>query len=378
MVGVFAAIAGAAACRRSQPAPPPAPVVGVVTAQAADLPVTRNYPGRLAATLTAQVRPRITGNVLERVYKEGTDVKAGDVLFRIDPAPLQATLRAQIGVLSQAEVSAHIAELQANRSNQLGASDLLAQRDVDNAAAAAAETTAAVKSARANVENARINLGYATVTAPIAGRAGRAGVTQGALVSPTDLAPLTTVQVIDPIYANFSEPMAEIEQLRQAQASGGLKPLAPDHAQVQIVLPDGRVYPHPGSLDFADLAVDPATGAVDLRAVLPNSDRTLLPGMFVTVRLTLAALHQVFLLPQIAIQRDSDGAFVYVVGSDDKVAQKRVTVGEQQGPNWVVEGGLAQGDRVIASGIQKARPGSQVKSEPYVPAPAAASSAAKD
>jgi membrane fusion protein (multidrug efflux system) len=351
----------------SHPAPPAqtAPEVEVLTAKPASVPVTRSYPGRLAATLTAQVRARVTGIVVQRVYKEGTDVKTGDVLFKIDPAPLQASLRQAEGQLAQAQATARNANLSAARSKELGAKGVLAKQDVDNAIAAAAEANAAVKAAQANVENARINLGYATVTAPISGRAGRANVTQGALVSPTDANPLTTVQVIDPIYANFSEPMAEVERLRTAEKAGQLKLVAPNKAEVQIVLPDGSAYVHQGTLDFADLAVDPSTGAVDLRAVVPNPDHSLLPGMFVSVRLTLGNLRGAFLLPQSTIQRDNNGAYVYVVDAGDKIAEKRVELGEQRGSDWIVLSGIDTGDRVVASGTQKAQPGEQVKPVPY-------------
>ncbi|MBS0381663.1 MAG: efflux RND transporter periplasmic adaptor subunit [Proteobacteria bacterium] len=359
------------ACSRSAPPASAPPEVGVVTARATDIPIVRNYPGRLAATLIAQVPARVTGNILKRVYREGTDVKAGQVLFLIDPAPMQASLRVAQGQLAQAEATARNARLAAERSQAIGARGLLAKQDVDNAVAAAAEAEAAVKSARANVENAQINLGYATVTAPITGRAGRANVTQGALVSPTDTSPLTTVQVIDPIYANFSEPMAEVERLRQAVKTGQLKLDAPNKAEVQLVLPDGSVYPHAGTLDFTDLAVDPSTGAVDLRALVPNPDHTLLPGMFVKIRLTLGTLHDAFLLPQAAIQRDNDGAFVFVVAAGDKIAEKRVELGDQLGGDWVVNGGIEEGARVVVSGVQKAQPGEAVK-----PVPADAASAA--
>src|SRR6185437_9115205 len=241
------------------------------------------------------------------------------------------------------------------RSKALGVKGLLAKQDVDDALASAAEADAAMKAAQAAVENARINLGYATVTAPISGRAGRASVTQGALVSPTDTNPLTTVQVIDPIYANFSEPMAEVERLRTAEKAGQLKLVAPNKAEVQIVLPDGSVYAHQGTLDFADLAADPTTGAVDLRAVVPNPDHSLLPGMFINVRLTLGSLHGAFLLPQSTIQRDNDGAYVYVVGADDKIVEKRVNLGNQHGADWIVQGGIDAGARIVASGVQKAQ-----------------------
>jgi membrane fusion protein (multidrug efflux system) len=365
------------ACSPSAPPPPPPPEVAVLTARPTDVPVVRNYPGRLAATLTAQVRARVTGVVLERVYKEGTDVKAGDVLFKIDPAPLEASLRQAQGQLAQAEATARNAAVKASRSKALGAKGLLAKQDVDDTVAAAAEADAAVKAARANVQNAKINLGYATVTAPISGRAGRANVTQGALVSPTDTNPLTTVQVIDPIYANFSEPMAEVERLRRAEKAGELKLVATDKAEVQIVLPDGSTYSHNGSLDFADLAVDPQTGAVDLRALVPNPDHALLPGMFVKIRLTLGTLHDAFLLPQSAIQRDNDGAYVYVVNGEDKIVEKRIELGDQRGADWIVLSGIDADARVVVSGIQKAKPGERVKPVSHR-APASAAPAAVD
>jgi membrane fusion protein (multidrug efflux system) len=359
------------ACSHSAPPAQTPPEVGVVTAKPTNVPVTRDYPGRLAATLTAQVRARVTGIVLQRVYKEGTDVKAGDVLFKIDPAPLQASLRQAQGQLAQAQATARNADLNATRSKELGAKGVLAKQDVDNAIASAAEADAAMKTAQANIENARINLGYATVTAPISGRAGRANVTQGALVSPTDANPLTTVQVIDPIYANFSEPMAEVERLRTAEKAGELKLVAPNKVEVQIVLPNGSVYANQGTLDFTDLAVDPTTGAVDLRAVVPNPSHSLLPGMFVHVRLTLGSLHGAFLLPQSTIQRDNDGAYVYVVGADDKIVEKRVNLGDQHGADWIVQGGIDAGARIVASGVQKAQPGETVKPVPYNAADAA-------
>jgi membrane fusion protein (multidrug efflux system) len=363
-----------AACSHPAPPPPQVPEVGVVTARATNVPVTRNYPGRLAPTLTAQVRARVTGIVLKRVYKEGSDVKAGDVLFKIDPTQLQATLRAAQGQLAQAQATARDAALKASRSKKLGAKGLLSKQDVDDAIAAAAQAAAAVKTAHANVQNAKINLGYATVTAPISGRAGRANVTEGALVSPTDSQPLTTVQVVDPIYANFSQPMAEVERLRRAEKSGDLKLVAPDKAEVEIVLPDGSIYPHEGTLDFADLGVDPSTGAVDLRAVVPNPERMLLPGMFVTIRLTLGTLHNAFLVPQSAIQRDNNGAFVYAIGSGDKIIEKRVTLGDQHGADWIVLGGISAGARIVVSGIQQAKAGEKVKPVTDAPSPAGATS----
>lgn len=358
-----------AACSRSAPPPPPdtPPVVGIITTQAVNLPIIRNYPGRLAATLTAQVRARITGIVLKRVYKEGSDVNAGDVLFQIDPAPLQATLRSQQGLLAQAEATARNAELKASRNKQLGAKGLLDKQTVDDAVAAAAAAAAAVKTAKANVENAKIDLTYATVTSPISGRAGMANVTQGALVQPTDDKPLTTIQVIDPIYANFSEPMAEVEKLQQAEKADGPHLALSDKAQVSIVLPGGSIYKHAGSVDFTGLAVDPNTGTVDVRALLPNPDHALLPGMFVTVRLTLGVLKDTFSLPQAAIQRDAASAYVFLLDAEDKVVEKRITLGDQNGANWIVTSGITAGEHVIVSGTQNVHPGDKVRSITYQP-----------
>jgi membrane fusion protein (multidrug efflux system) len=355
-----------AACGKSQPPDSqPPPQVGVVVAHAQSVPLVREFVGRLAATRTAQVRARITGIVLKRAYTEGTDVKAGDVLFKIDPAPLQAALRAAQGQLDQAQAAAHDEEVKATRMRELAARGVIAKQDLDDAIAAAASAKASVKAARGNLETAKINLGYATVTAPIGGRAGRANVTEGALVSPTDAQPLTTIEQIDPIYVDFSPPMAEVEKLRQAQASGDLKLAAPQRAQVRLLLPDDSAYPHAGTLNFADLAVDPQTGAVSLRAIVPNPERALLPGIFVMLQLTLGQRHHAFEVPQAAVLRDSKGAYLLVVGTGDQVQSKRVALDGQHGADWVVESGLQDGDRVIVSGVQKAQPGEKVQPVPY-------------
>lgn len=364
------------ACGKSQPTDSePPPQVGVVVAHARSVPLVKDFVGRLAATRTAQVRARITGIVLKRVYTEGTDVKAGDVLFKIDPAPLQAALRAEQGQLDQAQAAAHDDEVKAQRMRELASRGVIAKQDLDDAIAAAASAKAAVKAARGNLETAKINLGYATVTAPIGGRAGRANVTEGALVSPTDAQPLTTIEQIDPIYVDFSQPMAQVEQLRNAQASGDLKLAAPNRAQVQLLLPDGSVYAHTGTLNFADLAVDPQTGAVSLRAIVPNPERALLPGMFVKLRLALGQRHHAYEVPQAAVLRDANGAYLLVVGSGNQVQSRRVTLDGQRGSAWVVQSGLHDGDRVIVSGVQKAQPGGTVQPVPYQPGAAPANAA---
>ena len=369
-----AAVFALTACGHAEPAPTPPPQVGVVTVRTQSVPLVQDFVGRLAATRIAQVRARVTGIVLKRVYTEGTDVKAGDVLFRIDPAPLQATLRSQQGLYAQAEAAAHNDALKAQRMRELAARGVIARQDLDDAEAAADSARAAAKAAEANAENARIDLGYASVTAPIAGRAGMANVTEGALVSPTDTNPLTTVQQIDPIYVEFSQPMAEVETLRRAQATGDLQLAAPNQAQVKVVLPDGSVYPHTGTLNFADLAVDPQTAAVSLRAVFPNPDRALLPGMFVKLRLTLGMRRHAIEVPQAAVQRDAQGAYLLTVDANDIVHSKRVALDGQRGSQWVVESGLDDGDRVIVSGVQKTQAGGKVQPVAYQPDANAAAS----
>ncbi len=350
-----------AACGKAPSFTPPPPEVEVVVAHAVDLPLTRDLVGRLTPTLVAQVNARVTGNVLQRVYTEGSDVKAGQVLFRIDPAPLKAALDAQRAALAQARANAANAAQTAARYADLVRRGLIARQTYDVAEATARSTAAAVQQAAANVEAARLNLSYATVRSPIAGRAGIAQVTVGALVSASAGTPMTTVERIDPLYANFSEPYAEVEKLRTAQAVGQLKPAADGTPAVQLVLPDGRVYAHAGVLDFSDMAVDPQTGAVQLRALIPNPDRGLLPGLFVTVRLHVGTLDRVFLIPQTAVLRDPQGAFVYVLDGNGIVEQKPVQLGDMRGSAWIVSGGLANGDRVIVAGVQKVKPGAPAR-----------------
>ena len=363
-IALLLAACGEASAPQSAQAPPPLPEVSVVQARAEAVPITRELVGRLASTRVAEVRARVAGIILKRVYTEGTDVTQGQVLFQIDPAPLQATLHAQQAALAQAKANATNAAVTAKRYTDLAAKGLASRQDLDNALATERTTAAAVKQAQANLESAELNLGYATVTAPISGRAGRALVTEGALVGQGTATPLATVEQIDPIYANFSQSMVELEQLQSA-AAGGRATLTPeDKTKVEIIMPDGTAYPHPGTVDFSDLAVDPATGAVSLRAILPNPERRLLPGMFVNLRLTLGHLDNAFLLPQAAVQRDSSGAYVLVVNPEGKVEQRRVQTHDMTHASWVVTGTLSDGDRVVVSGLQKVRPGASAKAVP--------------
>ena len=353
-----------AACGKSpapKPMQKPSPQVKVVTAHSESVPLTRERVGRLASTRVAQVRARVAGIILKRVYTEGTDVRQGQILFQIDPALLKATLHAQTAALAKAQADAANAALIAKRYQDLTAKGLLASQDLDTARATERTTAAAVKEAQANMEKARLDLGYATVTAPIAGHAGRALVTEGALVGQGNATLLTTIEQIDPLYVNFSQSINTLQQLKQlAAADVPAGDAAPSDNKVVILLPDGTRYPHPGSLDFSDLAVDPRTGTASLRAVVPNPERRLLPGMFVKLRVTLAHLAHAFLLPQATVLRDNAGAYVLVVNAAGKVEQRRVQTHGMTRTDWIVSGKLANGDRVIVDGLQKVHPGQKV------------------
>ena len=360
-----------ASCNQSTPqsmaqTPSPPPEVGVIKVHSQTVPLSRELVGRLAPTRVAQVRARVAGIILKRVYTEGTDVSQGDVLYLIDPAPLQAALHAKEAALAKAEADAANASITAKRYIDLEAKKLLAKQDLDTALANERSTAAAVKQAQADVESARLDLGYATVTAPIDGRAGRALVTEGALVGQGEATQLTTIEQIDPVYVNFSQSVSELRELQSG--SSEREPL-----KVEVKLPDGTPYPHTGSLDFSDLAVDPLTGAVSLRAVVPNPQRSLLPGMFVNLQLTSGTLDQAFVLPQATLSRDEKGAYVLVVGADGKVEQRRVEIHGMTHSQWILKGGLDDGDQVIVEGLQRVKPGASAKA---VTADAAAADAA--
>jgi membrane fusion protein (multidrug efflux system) len=345
------------ACNRatqsSPPAPPP-PEVAVIEVHPQSVPVSRELVGRLAPTRVAQVRARVAGIILKRVYTEGTDVNQGDVLYLIDPAPLKAALHAQEAALAKAQADATNAAAIATRYYELAAKKLLSKQDLDTALATERSTAAAVKQAQADVESARLDLGYATVTAPISGRAGRTLVTEGALVGQGEATQLTTIEQIDSIYVNFSQSVSELRELQTRST-------AQDPARVDVLLQDGSPYSLTGTLDFSDLAVDPLTGAVSLRAVLPNPDHSLLPGMFVNLQLTTGVVDKVFVLPQPAVSRDATGAYVLVVDADGKVAQRRIQIHGMTHSKWIVAGDLGDGDHVIVEGLQRVHPGATVK-----------------
>ncbi|WP_132998899.1 efflux RND transporter periplasmic adaptor subunit [Luteimonas arsenica] len=359
-------LAALAACggEDGQQAPPP-PELGVVTVQPANAPLRRDLVGRLAAYRSADVRARVPGVLQRRSYQEGSDVKEGQVLFEIDPAPLRAAAGEAQAALAQARANQANARAAANRARSLAPQKFVSQSDLDNALAAERSADAAVQAAQSAVDSANINLGYATVRSPIAGRAGKQQVTEGALVGQGTATLLTTVDQIDPLYVNFSMGSAELDQVRAMQ----LERQGP--VAVQVKLPDGSVYAHEGELDFSGDTVDPETGAVSLRATLPNPDRRLLPGTYVTLVATLGVQQGVYTVPQAAVQRDATGPYVLVVGADDTVARKDVTTDRAEGGQWIVTAGLAAGDRVVVSGLQRAKVGEPATATPWQPGAAA-------
>ncbi|MDO9227891.1 MAG: efflux RND transporter periplasmic adaptor subunit [Pseudomonadota bacterium] len=352
-------LASLAACKPQSAAPPggmagmPPAEVGVVSVTPRQVPITLEAPGRLQAVRTAEVRARVEGILERRTYREGSEVKAGAVLFRIDDRSLAANLASVRANLDKARAQALIAAQNLERMRSLAGSKAISKQELDQAVASGAQADAEVAAAKAAVTRAEIDLSHATVIAPISGRIGRALVSEGALVGKGEATPLASIEQYDPIWVNFSQSSAEFLNLREAQG----KPAA---APVNLVLENGRVYPLPGKLLFSDLAVDPATGSVGLRAEFPNPDRSLLPGQFVTVRLPVAQAENAIVVPQRALQVTPQGQAVLLVGGDGKVESRPVKTAGLTGGDWIISEGLSGGEQVIVDGVQKARPGSQV------------------
>jgi len=355
-----AAAAALAACGQKQAAQGgamPSPEVAVVTVAPQRIAITNELPGRLEAYRVAQVRARVAGIVQKRVFKEGSEVKEGQVLFKIDPAQYQATYDNAKATLTQTT-------LKAQRYKPLVEVNAVSKQEYDDAVAAQQQAEAAVRIAA-------LNLGYATVTSPISGRIGRALVTEGALVGQGDATQLALVQQLDPIYVNVTQSSADLLKLQQAMASGQLKSVGDNKASVTLVLENGQPYPLPGKLLFSDVTVDEATGSISLRAEFPNPKRVLLPGTYVRAKIEQAVDEQALVVPQQAVMRDLNGSSVFVVDADNKVAPRVVKTGSAQGNNWQVIDGLKEGDRVIVEGLQKVRPGAAVKPVQWNPAGAA-------
>jgi len=342
----------------------PTPEVGVVVVHAKPVPLVREASARLAPTRASDVRARVPGVLQKRLYKEGSMVKEGQVMVQIDTAPYRAQLAVATANVAQAEAAATNAKVTATRNRELSKQSLVSRRELDDAEAAERSSAAALAAARAQEQTARINLGYANVTAPISGRASQLRVLEGALVGQGEATLLTTIEQVDPIYVYFDQPASDFERLQRAQAAGAVDIAHGNQAEVRVIRADGSEYPHVGSLDFSDYSVNPTTGAVAFRGRVPNPDQLLLPGMYVTVRVTAGTLKSGFEVPQLTVQRDAQGAFIAVAGPDGTVAAKRVEVVSSVGANWIVSSGLADGDQVIVSGLQMARPGMKVKAVP--------------
>ncbi len=361
-------------------APPPAEV-GVVTVTPRAVPITTELPGRLEASRVAQVRARAAGILQRRLFREGSDVKAGQLLFQIDAAPYQAALASSQATLARAQANLTQAAAQAERFKPLLDAEAISKQEYINAVAANKQAEADVAAAKAAVQSAQINLGYANVTAPISGRIGRALVTEGALVGQGEATQLALIQQINPMYLNFTQSTAEVLRLKRALASGQLQRAGGgDAARVRLLLDDGSEYKLAGKLLFTDLSVDPGTGQVTLRAEVPNPTGLLLPGMYVRVLLDQAQMNDAITLPQQAVTRGPTGDTVMVVGSDGKVAPRQIRVGSVQDGQWLILDGLKAGEMVMVDGFQKLRGAAPVKPVPWAPqgagsAPKAASHA---
>jgi membrane fusion protein (multidrug efflux system) len=356
-------------------APPPAEV-GVVTVQPRAIGLVTELPGRLEASRAAQVRARAAGIVQKRLFTEGSDVKAGQPLFQIDSAPYQTAVASAQATLARAQAGLTQATAQAERYKPLVEANAISKQEYVNAVAAQKAAEADVAAARAAVRSNQINLGYASVTAPISGRVGRALVTEGALVGQGEATPLAVVQQINPMYVNFTQSTTEVLALRRAVESGKFRrPGGGEASPVQIVLEDGTLYGQAGKLLFSDLSVDPTSGQITLRAEVPNAKGFLLPGMYVRVRVEQAQTPTGIVVPQQAVQRGSTGDSVMVVSSDGQVAPRPVKIGAASGGSWIVLDGLKPGETVMVDGFQKLRGNAPVKPVPWQP-PAASGPAA--
>lgn len=337
------------------------PEVGVVTLKTEPLQITTELPGRTVAYRIAEVRPQVSGIILKRNFVEGSDIEAGVSLYQIDPATYQATYDSAKGDLAKAQAAANIAELTVKRYQKLLGTQYISKQEYDQALADAQQATAAVVAAKAAVETARINLAYTKVTSPISGRIGKSSVTEGALVQNGQASALATVQQLDPIYVDVTQSSNDFLRLKQELANGSLKQ-ENGKAKVDLVTSDGIKFPQSGTLEFSDVTVDQTTGSITLRAIFPNPDHTLLPGMFVRACLQEGTKPTALLVPQQGVTRTPRGdATVLVVGADNKVETRQIVASQAIGDKWLVTDGLKAGDRVVVSGLQKVRPGAQVK-----------------
>lgn len=351
---------------------PAEPQVTVHVVESAPLAVTTELPGRTTPFRIAEVRPQVSGIVLKRNFTEGSDIEAGQSLYQIDPATYQADYDSAKGELAKSEAAAAIAHLTVKRYVSLVGTKYISQQEYDQAIADARQADAAVIAAKAAVESARINLAYTKVTSPISGRIGKSSVTEGALVTNGQATELATVQQLDPIYVDVTQSSSDFMRLRQSVEQGSLHK-DNTRSNVELVMENGQAYPLKGTLQFSDVTVDESTGSITLRAVFPNPQHTLLPGMFVRARIDEGIQPNAILVPQQGVTRTPRGdAMVMIVNDKDQVEARDVIATQAIGDKWLISKGLQPGDKVIVSGLQKARPGEQVKATTDAPAANAA------
>jgi len=351
-----------AAAVAAQPAAEPE--VSYITVKPKPFAIVRELPGRIAPTRIADVRPQVSGIIVERLFHQGSDVKAGDPLYRIDPKPFEVDLMAQEAALAKAEAVLDQATRHANRISTLTHQHVASEAQHETAIAAKRQAEADVAARKADVARARLNLGYATIRAPINGRIGAALVSEGALVVPNDTTNLASIQQLDPIYADFTQSVSDLNKLRRAFARGDLEQIAPGAAKVRLIVDDG-VYSHTGKLLFSEAKVNAETGQVTLRGEFPNPNGELLPGMYVRVLIEQGIDTDAIAVPQQAVQRSRDGGSeVFVVKPDNRIAVQAVRTGGVHGGKWLITEGLKPGDRVVVEGFQKFAAGDRVKPQP--------------
>jgi membrane fusion protein, multidrug efflux system len=376
LLGAIALLA--AGCTRHAASPPPKPAVTVVELQARPVSLTTELPGRVSGYRIAEVRPQVNGLILKRLFKEGDLVTAGQQLYQIDPAPYHAALASARATMAHARASVTAARLIAERYRALSEAHAVSRQDYDNAVATLGQDEADVASAAAGVRAAEINLAYTKVYSPISGRTGRSSVTEGALVTADQATILLTVTQLDPVYVDLTQPSATLVRLKRELAAGQIRRVDGNQAPAKLLLEDGSPYESSGTLQFSEVTVDQGTGSVTLRAIFPNSQGLLLPGMFVRATIEEGVRDGAILAPQQGITHAPDGtATALVVGPDSRVEKRSVELDRALGDEWVVTKGLAAGDRLIVAGLQKVKPGMEVSARPRVTAHEAAAEYSK-
>jgi membrane fusion protein (multidrug efflux system) len=363
----FACGTALAACAK-KPEPPPPRTVGYVVLQSQAVPLVADLPGRVAAYETSDVRPQVGGVLRERNFVEGSNVRAGQVLYVIEDAPFRAAVLNAQGLLAQAQANIRSTQLQAERFHRLVAVNGVSKQDADNAEATAAQARASVVAQRGALNSAQVNLDFTRIRAPISGRIGRSLFTPGALVEAGQSNALATIQRMDRVYVDVTQSAADVLNLRAAEAAGEISESGPGVARVQLILPNGSQYPIEGEMRFADVTVDPTTGAVNVRALFPNPKGVLLPNLYVRARLVQGVRTQGLLAPQAGVSHNERGeATALVVGPDNVVAQRIIKIDRAVGDQWLVSDGLKPGDRVIVDGLVNLHSGAKVTARAYQP-----------